>query len=51
MMKYDEHSNPPKWYLIGIVSFGPSDCGQSKWPGIYTRVESFVEWINDNIKD
>ncbi|CAD6992754.1 unnamed protein product [Ceratitis capitata] len=33
------------YFLIGIVSFGPASCGTDGWPGVYTRVGHFVEWI------
>lgn len=36
-------------YLVGIVSFGPMPCGEEGIPGVYTRVSSFVEWINNVI--
>lgn len=38
---------PPKWYLIGIVSFGADKCGSKDYPAIYTKVSSFREWILD----
>jgi secreted trypsin-like serine protease len=38
------------WYLAGIVSTGPENCGQEERPGIYTRVSYFIEWINQKIK-
>ncbi|XP_077292113.1 trypsin-7-like [Arctopsyche grandis] len=31
---------------IGIVSWGPSPCGNSIYPGVYTKVSSFSTWIN-----
>lgn len=33
------------WTLEGIVSFGYL-CGLEGWPGIYTRVSSYLEWID-----
>jgi len=45
---YFESSKP--WYLLGIVSFGSKRCGVG-YPGIYTRVESFVPWIQDTIAE
>ena len=37
------------YYLVGVVSFGSRNCGTGK-PTIYTRVESFLPWIKENIK-
>ncbi|XP_035232718.1 tryptase-like isoform X2 [Stegodyphus dumicola] len=34
-----------RWYQVGIVSFGIG-CGQPNTPGIYTRVESYSNWIH-----
>ena len=33
-----------RWSVAGIVSFGPSVCGQDV-PGVYTRVEGYLGWI------
>ena len=38
-------------FVIGIVSFGPKECGQSDRPGVYTRVSSFFPWITSVMKD
>ncbi|XP_031616424.1 serine protease easter-like [Contarinia nasturtii] len=38
------------YYLVGVVSFGRTPCGQAGWPGVYTRVDQYVDWIKDNIK-
>lgn len=36
---------PVRWLQIGVVSFGPKNCGEAGAPGVYARVASFVDWI------
>ena len=33
-----------KWSVIGITSFGV-ECGDSQYPGVYTRVDQYLDWI------
>uniref|UniRef100_A0A1I8MKT9 CLIP domain-containing serine protease n=1 Tax=Musca domestica TaxID=7370 RepID=A0A1I8MKT9_MUSDO len=43
-------SRSGRYTLLGIVAFGPkTNCGQSNLPGVYMRVSSYVEWIQQNI--
>ncbi|XP_059470186.1 CLIP domain-containing serine protease B4-like [Neocloeon triangulifer] len=37
------------WFVTGVVSYGPSNCGTQDLPGIYTRVTSYIPWILDNL--
>lgn len=38
---------------IGIVAAGHSECGRgvSGYPGIYTDVKYYMEWILDNMEE
>jgi len=37
--------------LIGIVSWGPKDCGNSRFPGVYTQVanQKIATWVRHTI--
>ncbi|EDW24927.1 GL24416 [Drosophila persimilis] len=38
-------------YLLGgLVSFGPVPCPNPDWPDVYTRVTSYVDWIEGQLK-
>lgn len=34
---------------VGIVSFGHSGCGNSNFPGVYTEVAHYIQFINEEI--
>ena len=38
-----------RWDLIGVVSFGPRLCGTEGVPGVYARVNSYLDWILDTV--
>ncbi|GMH36739.1 hypothetical protein BSKO_04612 [Bryopsis sp. KO-2023] len=48
-----ENGNPGFDILVGLVSFGPDDCGESEKgkikPGVFTRISFFRGWIDEKM--
>ena len=45
MVQEDEEN---KMYLRGVVSFGTRKCGKG-FPGVYTDISYYIDWIKRNL--
>ncbi|XP_041986648.1 phenoloxidase-activating enzyme 1-like [Aricia agestis] len=38
-----------QWEAVAVVSFGYG-CGRDGWPGIYTAVQGYIDWIQNTLR-
>lgn len=43
-----EHQETKRWTQVGVVSFGMG-CGRVGFPGVYTKLADYVNWIEEKI--
>lgn len=47
----EDYSNGySNYYIAGVVSYGPTPCGLRGWPGVYTRVAAYLDWVENNVR-
>ena len=39
------------WYQLGIVSYGNRLCGTNGQPTVFTKLSSFLPWIESNLEE
>lgn len=37
------------WYVAGVTSFGPNECGKARQTGMYTDIVSYEPWIKKHL--
>lgn len=50
LMKLVNRNQQIFWVLYGIVSYGAYPCGQANIPGVYTKVDQFIDWIQSKLR-
>ncbi|XP_014215660.1 serine protease easter-like isoform X2 [Copidosoma floridanum] len=45
------YNGTPRYVQYGVVSFGIKLCGTQGFPGVYTRLNFYLDWLLDNMRD
>ncbi|XP_054264176.1 venom protease-like [Macrosteles quadrilineatus] len=48
---YLDRTDQPKYYQVGIVSFGSDKCGVQGIPSVYSSIDKYLDWIKLNSPD
>ena len=49
LIQYDSDTDAAT--VIGVVSFGFQECGSTRYPAIYAKVDHFLPWIHEIMND
>jgi secreted trypsin-like serine protease len=50
LMKLVNINQELSWVLYGIVSYGSKPCGEANIPGVYTKVDQYIDWITSKLR-
>lgn len=51
LMAFDDSDRQQQfWYLAGVLSFGPQECGKEGVPGVYVRASKLSDWIISKLR-
>jgi secreted trypsin-like serine protease len=50
LMKALSSAKGPRYFLVGIVSFGSKNCGELATPALYTKTNHYMDWILNEIQ-
>lgn len=51
LQSFGIYNNDPRVVQYGVVSYGLKQCGTEGFPGVYTRVLYYMDWILDSIRE
>lgn len=51
ILNYATYKNKVKAVIFGVVAAGHADCGKgvTNFPGIYTNLTYYLDWVLDNM--
>lgn len=45
------YNNAPRMVQYGIISYGLDQCGTEGFPGVYTNIAYYMDWILDTMRE